>query len=83
MSARILAVLAAAALLAACSNTPQTNPNVQSGNEGPSDVVALLNHRTNAAEVAAARARRPYQYREREPLNLLDFRTNLNPNSNR
>lgn len=79
---RYLAVLVAAALLAAC-NTPQTNPNVQSGNEMGSSVADAMNHRTNAAEVAAARARRPFQYREREPFNLLDFRTNLNPNSNR
>jgi hypothetical protein len=71
------------ALLAACTRTPQTNPNVQSGNEGASDVATLLNLRNNPAEVAAVRASRPFQYREREPLNLLDFRTNLNPNSNR
>lgn len=37
----------------------------------------------NAAQVAAAKARLPHQYDRPEPLNLFDFNTNLNPESNR
>ena len=34
-------------------------------------------------QIAAAKARLPHQYDEREPLSLFDFNTNLNPGSNR
>ncbi len=37
----------------------------------------------NVQQIAAAKARVPYQYRVKKPNNLLDFATNLNPSSNR
>jgi hypothetical protein len=74
-----------AALLAACG------PNTQVGDttrlDGPHNVqqagVIVPQEGQRTTEVAAARARIPYQYREKRDPNLFAFGFNLNPGSNR
>jgi len=78
-----------ALLLAACGN-PQggseiarNDTNVNNTENQAGLILPVESTALNPAQIAAAKARVPHQYDEAQPLSLFDFRTNLNPNSNR
>lgn len=85
----LLLTAALATVLAACG--PDTQENSSTALDGDNNIQTAgviipqerVGTRVNPAEVAAARARQPHQYDEARPLSLFDFRTNLNPASNR
>ncbi len=89
MSAKLslISALLLTTLLAACG------PNTQMGSSTSLDgdqntqiagvVVAQDATTPSAGQVAAAKARVPYQYREKYENDLRDFAVNLDPNTNR
>ena len=83
----LFAPLALASLLAACGPTQQGDSTALAGDQNVqiSGVVIEQSPASGGgpADIAAAKARVPHQYDERPPLNLFDFRTNLNPGLNR
>jgi hypothetical protein len=84
LKTRLVFVLALLALLAACR--PDLQLSGQTGNQNAEiiDLPSIANTPTpTAQQIAAAKARVPYQYHEKKPLNLFDYATNLNPGGNR
>ncbi len=81
------AVLVAA--LAACGPDTQEDSSTTLDGDNNTQTAGVIvpqegiGTRVSSAEVAAAKARQPHQYDEARPLSLFDFRTNLNPASNR
>ncbi len=82
-------IVALTAVLAACGPDTQENSSTALDGDNTTQIAGVIipqesvGTRVNPAEVAAARARQPHQYDEARPLSLFDFRTNLNPASNR
>ncbi len=79
--------LAVVTLLAACGPSQQGDSTALAGDQN-TQIAGVVIEQSPAsggspADIAAAKARVPHQYDERPPLNLFDFRTNLNPATNR
>ena len=79
--------LAFITLLAACGPSQQGDSTALAGDQN-TQIAGVVIEQSPAsggspADIAAAKARVPHQYDERPPLNLFDFRTNLNPGLNR
>ena len=82
-------IIVLATVLASCGPDTQENSSTALDGDNNTQTAGVIvpqeqvGTRLSAAEVAAARARGPHQYDEARPLSLFDFRTNLNPASNR
>lgn len=88
MSAKLsLLALALVSLLAACGPDTQTGSSTTLGGDQNTQIAGVVvtgsTTPLSPEAVAAARARVPYQYREKEPLDLFDYARNLNPTTNR
>ena len=82
------AALLAASLVACGPDTQEDSSTVLDGDNNTQTAGVIVPQEQvgtgiSSAQVAAARARQPHQYDEARPLSLFDFRTNLNPGSNR
>ena len=75
------------ASLAACGPSQQGSSTALAGDQNIQISGVIIEQSPESggspADIAAAKARVPHQYDERPPLNLFDFRTNLNPGLNR
>ena len=83
-----VAVLLAAALVACGPDRQEDSSTTLDGDSNTQTAGVIVPQEQigvaiDPAEVAAAKARQPHQYDEARPLSLFDFRTNLNPASNR
>lgn len=84
----LVSVLFAAVLVACGPDTQEDSSTTLDGDNNTQTAGVIVPQegvgtRVSSAEVAAAKARQPHQYDEARPLSLFDFRTNLNPSSNR
>ncbi len=76
-------------LLVACGPDTQQAPTTALDDEQNIQISGVIVEQNaasggvSAVEIAAAKARVPHQFKEKPPLSLFDFRTNLNPASNR
>ncbi len=83
--------LGLAAVLAACNLSPNTQQGETTVLDGENNIQIsgvivkqdMASGGASTAEIAAAKARVPHQFKKKPPLSLFDFATNWNPGSNR